>query len=152
MQKITIDVPIDRVPDFYQVFGSWLAGNEKTGGKNGILPPNQPRYYTWSSDDIGEAESLWSKLSLNAKSIFTILMETPDDRVAAEDLAVIAGIEKGIFGLAGALAWPSRYCYEVDRKLPISFDDTKESTVYWMEKTPADLFNAAKANEYKRKS
>ena len=60
---------------------------------------------------------VWDKISPVARDPFNILSESPG-KVHARELAGKLGLGNE-FVVAGTLAWPGRYAYEVRRKLPV---------------------------------
>lgn len=150
MPDITVPVPEDRVPEFYQFFGAWLAGSpsatvapvgQHAGASGDDLSP-------WGStdEDLGLAQVVWGKLSERARAMFSLLMESPGEKISGEDIAETLDIPNGKYGVAGVLAWPGRHSYAVGRWLPIYYEDgpVGASANYWMEPEVADLFNKAK--------
>ena len=149
MPDITVPVPEDRVPEFYQFFGAWLAGAPSPVASLGqqvgnpvveVLPWGQ------TDDDLPLAQVVWEKLSDRARGMFEMLWESPGQKFSGETLAESLGIPNGKYGVAGVLAWPGRHCYGVGRNLPIRYEDgvVGESANYWMDKDVADLFKQAK--------
>ena len=143
MQEVTVAMPVERVPEFYQMFGQWLAHNTGVGVDTTHLTPDQANRDIWHPKDGHAATIVWSKLSISAKLIFRRLMESPGEKVSARELAEIAEIDAGRNGVAGALAWPARHCYAVGREFPIRFEESGDTSSYWIFNTPAQLFHEA---------
>lgn len=146
MPDITVPVPDGRIAEFYQFFGQWLAGS---------LPYLDPQPFDddapderqhWSAKDQTEAEWLWSKLSKNARAMFTVLIDAPDRKFTGEEIAETANIPNGASGVAGVLAWPGRFCLQQRRHLPTHWRAGEDDapSVYWMTPEVADLFRTAR--------
>lgn len=158
MPEITVPVPDERIAEFYQFFGRWLSGSL---GEAPEIPMKDPQSstdtpkiwmdrrqpWTGSDDEAGDAEFLWGKFTNRAKRVFELLMEEPSKKYTGTEIADAVGIPNGAHGLAGVLAWPGRYGYQVERYLPNSFQDGADGndSCYWMEPEVAQLFSKAKA-------
>ena len=142
MVDVTIKIPEDRVPAFYEMVGRWLTGTAGTAsaatseGAESTLEP-------WGRDDVELARSVWAKLTEPAKRMFEVLISEPGRHVSAEELANDAVLDDR-FVLAGTLAWPGRYCYAVGRKVAIEWSSQSDGSKYWMEPVTADVFRQAK--------
>jgi hypothetical protein len=152
MPDITVPVPDDRVPEFYQFFGAWLAGRPAqpmTEVHQVGNPAVEALPWGQSDQDPALAEVVWGKLSKPAKDMFNVLLNNPGEKFSGEWLAENLGIEKGKYGVAGLLAWPGRHCYAVGRKLPVRYVDgvVGESADYWIEPDVAALFVTARDAE-----
>lgn len=152
MPEITVPVPDARVADFYQFFGQWLAGT-LPGAINAptLAEPESSgvERQAWSSDDLDKAEWLWRKLSKHAKKMFAMLMDEPGREFTGAEIAKAAEIPNGANGVAGVLAWPGRYCWQLERHMPTSWRDGEDPyspSVYWMSPEVAELFRAARSN------
>lgn len=149
MPDITVPVPDDRVADFYQFFGQWLAGAllPTAPDSNTDQRPNDEagRRKPWQADDLEQAAWLWGQLSARAKAMFTILMANPGEKVTGAQIAAGAGIPNGASGVAGVLAWPGRYSWQLSRHLPVEseWDVDRGASVYWMSPANAELFEKA---------
>lgn len=151
MPDITIPVPEDRVADFYQFFGQWLAGDlQGTTGhhldSSGTPGAGVDTRVSWTLDDDAAAEQLWRKMSGRARGLFTFLMEEPGKRYTGAQIAEAVGIPNGANGVAGVLAWPGRFCYQLQRPLPTQWEDGEDGapSVYWIEPGIAKLFERAR--------
>lgn len=156
MSDITVPVPDERVAEFYQFFGLWLAGalslsQIATDGSQdisgAIASPAKP-VVPWgdSPEDAADAEFLWRKFSTNARNFFGYLMDNAPEKYTGEHIAQAVGIPNGAHGVAGVLAWPGRFCAPIGRWLPSSWkeDAETEESYYWMEEDVADLFKSAR--------
>jgi hypothetical protein len=149
MADITVPVPDERVPEFYQFFGAWLAGSTTAVAAEGHQPGSpEVEVEPWgqTGDDLALAQVVWGKLSQPAQAMFNLLMEHPGEKISGETVAAKVGIEKGKYGVAGLLAWPARHSYAVGRQLPVWYEDgpVGGSADYWIEPDVADLFKKAK--------
>jgi hypothetical protein len=143
MQDITIKVPDERVPEFYEFFGKWLGGRLDTTqnpSTNGSDIPTEP----WSEGDLELAKQVWGRLSDRAKGLFIVLADHAESRFSAIQLAEQLEIPHGRAGVAGTLAWPGRHCIAVGRKLPVSYRELEDDSEYWMTDDVAALFRAAR--------
>jgi hypothetical protein len=141
-QEITVHVPEERITEFYECFGRWLSGEDASV----VVAPESNRL-AWTAADTELALIVWNKLSDPAKRIFTTLMENPEVKIHRDRLAKVGGLENGKYGVAGALAWPGRHAYAVNRDLPIEMDVSENETHYWMEPVIAELFSNARDYE-----
>ena len=139
-QEVTVPVPIDRVPEFYRWFGSWLLGVTEKPAPESVVD-HQP----WTSDDTEKALEVSNKLSVTARKIVDLLIDHPGARLHWNEIAERLEIEKGKYGIAGALAWPGRHSYAVNREMPVRFESAKDGTYYWMEPIVAKLFGRVRS-------
>jgi hypothetical protein len=141
MQEVKVLVPEDRVPEFYEMFGRWLAGVETAGESAGPVTE-----WRDTEDDLALAKVLWGKLSDRAQAMFGVLMAEPDRKFSGEWLASELEIPNGKYGVAGVLAWPGRHCKALGRQMPIRQEegDVGDSANYWMTPEIAALFRKAR--------
>ncbi len=142
--EIAIKIPAGRLADFYRMLGQWMAGAVVGGdeaSERDILP--------WSPyHDQKLAMAVLSKMTPPARKLFEILASNPDTRYGADELAEIAGIANGRYGIAGVLAWPSRYfARECRRPLPIEIEPRNGGSIYWMKADIAGLMLTALRGE-----
>ena len=155
MADITVPVPEDRIAEFYQFFGAWLAGaptSVVSVGQQVGHPETNVVAWARADEDLALAQVVWEKLSDRAKAMFDLLTEHPGAKISGEMIAEKVDIPNGKYGVAGVLAWPGRHCYAVGRVLPVRYEDgpVGGSANYWIEKEVADLFKQAK-DEIQRK-
>ena len=151
-KSVTVDVPAERVPEFYAWFAAFLAaepgsgppgprgGGRRWGGRphHGSAP--------WSPKDADAAAWLYGKLAPPARALFDLLILEPGKRHAGNEIAARLHLEKGAHGVAGILAWPGRYCRKLGRDLPIATEGREDGgTDYFMEPELAALFAAARS-------
>lgn len=148
---VTVSVPSERVPAFYEMFGQWLGATEDP-------PEAHSEWLTANDADFPVAARVWDKMSETAQGLFETLWSTyAEDRknggpgwkvsdckvtkFEASTLAEMHGMN--VSQLAGTLAWPGRYAYEEGRVLPVKWAKSDEgTTVYWMDPAVALLFRA----------
>lgn len=149
MLEIKVLVPDERVAEFYQFFGAWLAGATPPNAGEGHADSGPLLPWGSGEDDLALAQVVWNKLSEFARAMFSVLMDEPGRRVAGEVLANDLGIPNGKYGVAGVLAWPGRHCKAVGRTLPTEYEEGPdgESGIYWMNPDVAALFVAARDAE-----
>jgi len=138
-QDITVPVPDDRVPEFYEWFGRWLSGERSQN----LMKPTVD-LQAWSEDDAEKAQFVWEKLSAPAQKLLKMLANRPGVKIHRDAIADHLGLKKGKYGLAGVLAWPMRHSKTVIRKLPVLVQTTAKGTYYWMEPGVARLFDRAR--------
>jgi len=145
-KRVAVDVPAERVPEFYAWFAAFLAAEPGSGpprgrgrgGHRGGLPH---RSAPWTASDVDEAAWLYRKLAPPAKALFDILMDDAGKRHAGNELAAALHLDKGAHGVAGILAWPGRYCRKLGRSFPIATDGRGDGgTDYFMEPEVASIF------------
>src|SRR4051812_38065970 len=123
-KTVTVEVPEDRVPEFYLWFAAFLAsepgaappapgfgpgfGPPRGRGRHGRHmggPWGHQERRAWSEDSTEEARWLYGRLSESARELFDLLIETPGERHSGNEIAAKLSLEKGAHGLAGILAW-----------------------------------------------
>jgi hypothetical protein len=139
---VTVKIPEERVGQFYELVGRWLSG-EQLVGEEADEPATTPKNWTNSDEDLVLARLVWGKFSLRAKAMLSVLMDHPEHKVSAEDLAATLHIPNGKSGVAGVLAWPARHCAAVKRGLLWHWEDGAEGggADYWVDQEIAELFN-----------
>ena len=152
-KAVTVDVPEDRVPEFYLWFAAFLAAPAGSGPPRGG-PGGRGRFghhmardrRPWTADDADDARWLYGRLSTPARELFDTLIAAPGERHSGNELAARLHIEKGAHGLAGILAWPGRWCRKLGRDFPILTTAREDGgTDYAMEPAIAELFAGARA-------
>jgi hypothetical protein len=139
---ITVKVPEERLPDFYSMYGRWLAGADDASrpteeGLEGRHP--------WATGDEDLASEAWGKFSATAKALFSMLIDNPGRKFSGVELAEALDIANGKHGVAGVLAWPRRHCAAVGREWPWLWEYMEdENARYWMTDEVADLFRRAR--------
>lgn len=146
MPELSVMIPDDRVPKFYELVGRFLAGEFDGVPDRPLTGSNMPKK-PWQLEDTEQAVEVWEKLSQRAKSLFGVLLEQPNVRFSALKLAEQLEIPHGRFGVAGTLAWPGRHCYAVGRELPVNWKELDEDTEYWMNDLDANVFRIARDGE-----
>ena len=156
-KQVTVDVPEDRVPEFYLWFAAFLAapagsgpprGGPFGGGPFGRAVRRPPRRRaaargppTTSRTRAGSTDACPSP----RVSSSTLLIATPGERHSGNELAARLAIEKGAHGLAGILAWPGRWCRKLGRDFPIATTAREDGgTDYAIEPEIAELFTRAR--------
>jgi hypothetical protein len=144
MQEIKVLVDEARIAEFYEMFGRWLAGKSVDREADAAIMTKPQLPWGNTDEDLSLAHYLWNKLTDRAQNLFGLLMDHPDERYTWDFIAKMAAIPNGRNGVAGVLAWPGRYCLQIGRKLPVSYQETDETTVYWMTAEIAELFDKAR--------
>jgi len=146
-KRVTVDVPAERVPEFYAWFAAFLAAEPGTGPARGYGRgwgrggPHRREPQPWTAEDADAAAWLYSKLAPPARALFDLLIEEPGKRHAGNEIAARLGLERGAHGVAGILAWPGRYSRKLGRDLPIATEGREDGgTDYFMEPELAELF------------
>jgi hypothetical protein len=147
MAKIDVRVMVeeDRLPEFYSMYGRWMAGNVPIASEVATLELLPWRH---NQEDLGLAQELWVKLPDRAKAMFNLLIDSPGRKLSAATIGASLDIPHGISGVAGVLAWPGRYSAAVGKKLPVRKEDGKlgQGANYWIEQDIAELFAKARSD------
>jgi hypothetical protein len=164
-KQIIVEVPEERVAEFYAWFAEFLAGPSdgfgpprgRRGGPGGHRGSHrmggfgghrgiggEPR--AWTEDDLDEARWVYLKLSDPARELFDLLINSPGQHFSGNEIASRLALEKGAHGVAGVLAWPGRWCRKLGRELPIDTEAREDGgTDFTMNEDTAALFARARA-------
>ncbi len=155
-KPVTVEVPEDRVPEFFLWFAAFLAsppgsgpprGGRRGRGRGHFGPYGDHDRRAWSEADFDDARWLYGRLSDPARELFELLIATPGERHSGNEVAARLGLEKGAHGLAGILAWPGRWCSKLGLEFPITTTARDDGgTDYAMEPEIAALFVRARAS------
>jgi hypothetical protein len=155
-KPVTVEVPEDRVPEFYLWFAAFLASPPGSGpprpwrggprrggfGHRGHHQDRRP----WGAGDLEDARWLYGRLSDPARELFDLLIESPGERHSGNEIAARLHIDKGAHGLAGILAWPGRWCSKLGLEFPITTTARDDGgTDYAIQPELAALFSRARA-------
>ncbi len=160
-KQITVEVPQERVAEFYAWFAEFLSaptgglgpsrlgrgGHSGPGGRRAFGPRHRfgGEPSPWSAEDSEPARWIYHKLSGGARQLFDLLIDHPNVRLSGNELARRLALEKGSHGVAGVLAWPGRWCRKLGRTLPIDTSVREDGgTDFWMDADTAELFRAAR--------
>ena len=154
-KSITVDVPQERVAEFYLWFSHFLDAPAGTGPPRGPrggfgrrpggLGPDDAERAPWSTDDMEAARRLYHRLSPPAREMFDILIDAPGEPVTGNDLAARLGLENGAHSVAGILAWPGRWSRKLGRVFPITTEGREDgATDYLMDAQTAAVFAKAR--------
>jgi Family of unknown function (DUF6416) len=138
LQEVKVLVPVERVAQFYEMVGRWLAGPaDGEAAADGVYKP-------WSDDDLVLAKKVWNKLSPWGRELFSVLMDHPEQRVSTTKLAEDLGIANA--QVRGVVGWPARHCYAVGRDPVVEAEEglDDEFANYWMASNVAALFREAR--------
>jgi hypothetical protein len=157
-KPVTVEVPEDRVPEFYLWFAAFLASPPGSGPpRAGFGPPGPPgrgpwghhgqrERRPWTAADTEDAAWLYRRLSDPARELFDLLVDTPGAQHSGNEVAARLGLDKGAHGLAGVLAWPGRWCRKLGREFPIATTARADGgTDYAMTPEVAALFAGVRA-------
>ncbi len=157
-KQITVEVPEERVAEFYAWFAEFLTapaggfgpprgmrggpgrhrGRRAPGGFGGEPAP-------WTEADLDEARWVYRKLSDPARELFDLLIEHPGEHFSGNDIASRLKLDKGAHGVAGVLAWPGRWCRKLGREFPIDTEAREDGgTDFTMGEATAALFESAR--------
>lgn len=140
--EVKVDVPNERLADFYVWFGRWLGGELASAlGAAGQAVDD------WSGEDVREAVQVYRKLSPTARKLFDLLMDDPERKFSGDDIAEALNLPNGKHAVAGTLAWPGRHSYKVGRRMPIEWQEPSSEgdvSLYWMSMDCASLFQVAR--------
>ena len=84
MIDITIKVPEDRVGEFYELVGRWLAGAPLVAHDADSAIERIERWAN-TPEDLELAKQVWSKFSPPAKAMFNTLMDAPGRKFTGEE-------------------------------------------------------------------
>ena len=139
-KSITVDVPQERVAEFYLWFAHFLQAPA------GMAPPRGPRggfgrgwpgdaeRPAWSAGDAEQARRLYHRLSPPAREMFDMLIDAPGVPVSGNEIASRLGLENGAHSVAGILAWPGRWSRKLGRAFPITTEGREDgATDYRMD-------------------
>jgi hypothetical protein len=163
-KQITIEVPEERVAEFYAWFAEFLStpagefgpsrmrrggpaahrgfrGPGGFGGHRGFGGEPSP----WTDDDLEQARWIYRKLSDPARDLFDLLIDHPAEHYGGNDIASRLQLDKGAHGVAGILAWPGRWCRKLGREFPIDTEAREDGgTDFSMSAATAALFARAR--------
>ena len=149
MTDITVPVPEERIAEFYQFFGLWLASSLSVEDFQASGNPSEEPMKPWgnTAEDLTDATTLWPKYSTAAKDFFSLLIDNPGREFTGDEIARAIGLHNGARGAAGVLAWPGRYGYAIRRGLPSLWHEAPETFIghYYLTDERAELFRAARA-------
>ncbi len=151
-KSITVDVPEERVAEFYAWFARFLAaphgGEPPRGPRGGFGPgPHEGERHEWSDDDVEAAARLYGRLSPPARRLFDMLIDAPGVAVPGNRVAAELGLQNGAHGVAGILAWPGRWSRKLGRTFPITTTGRADGgTDYSMSPRVAGVFAKARAS------
>jgi hypothetical protein len=143
---VTVKVPEERIPEFYEKHGRWLDSVMAADPDVSVEPSESvqtiEKRADWSAtEDVELAKFVLSKSSPRAMKVFEALSAGP---VRASEMVEVLQLKDGS-ELAGILAWPGRYSKQVGRKPPVRSSVLPEGQTYWMEAGVAELFKKAQA-------
>jgi Family of unknown function (DUF6416) len=157
-KQITVEVPEERVAEFYSWFAEFLSApsgglgpprrlrggpgrHRGFSGTHGFGSEPQP----WTADDVDQARWLYRKLSDPARQLFDLLIQKPGARFSGNEIASQLKLEKGAHGVAGVLAWPGRWCRKLGREFPIDTDGREDGgTDFFIDDETAAVFEQAR--------
>lgn len=143
MKEVTVLVPEERLAEFYGMVARFHAGEIET-----TELVSEKRRMPWGEEDVDPARELLGMLSDPAAEFFSLMMDAPEQKLAAAEVADRLGLEKGPSGLAGVLAWPGRYCRSLGRELPWKWNEGEDgAALYWMTSDVSALFRKARDSE-----
>jgi hypothetical protein len=136
-QQVSVLVPVGRIPEFYEMYGRWLAHGPEV--VDVVSKPAQNTGPVKFADGTMEAVAAWWEiLTMPAKRIFLLLAETPGVPYTGGEIAEACEIENGASGVAGSLSWPGKFARDrFGLELPLNWD--KESQKYSMDADAAAL-------------
>jgi hypothetical protein len=144
--EVTVKIPEERVGEFYELVGRWLAGAQLEAEPLD-MPATTPTDWTQSDDDLALARAVWGKFSPRAQAFFALLMDHAGHKMSAENLAATLDIPHGKAGVAGVLAWPARHCAAVNKTVPWQWEEGSEGggALYWVETKVAIVFRKVRS-------
>ena len=154
-KTITVDVPQERVAEFYLWFAHFLqapaGGGPPRGPRGGFgrrpggFGDDDVARAAWTPDDLEPARRLYQRLSPPARQMFDLLIDAPGEPISGNDLASRLGLDNGAHSVAGILAWPGRWSRKLGRSFPILTEGRADgATDYRMDAETAAVFAAAR--------
>jgi Family of unknown function (DUF6416) len=136
----TVAVPAERLADFYEMFGRWLAG---ASGR--LVSSSAPRL-SWGADEVATAVEFYEWISAKAALILDFWMDHPGIWLTSSDTAAAAGLA-GAYGVAGSLSSVGKAAAKFGRELPFEWRAGAAGAPgsYRMSESTAELFQAARA-------
>ena len=139
--EVKVAVPVDRVAEFYKMFGNWLEGgdpatSDKTWRTGAV----------WGPDDIADATAFYASISPTARRILSAWASRSGQWLDAVRTAEEVGVN-GPKGVAGSLSSVGKAANRMSRALPFEHEAGEGDTPgrYRMAPLVAELFrNAAK--------
>src|SRR4051812_11865920 len=97
----TVAVPRERLAEFYEMFGRWLAG--------GLPPPatsaaGAQLRQAWGPDDVVLATEFYEWVSPKAAAILDLWMDSAGTWHTGAETAEAAELNAGAYGVAGSLS------------------------------------------------
>lgn len=134
--EVSVKVPSSRLADFYSFLGRWMSGELVDDG-----PPERVSLQPWGTThhDKKLALQVLNRLTPQAKRMFETLASHPEERFDGNRLAEVAEIPNGRYGIAGALAWPSKKFAQFHRPLPLEIEPREGGSLYWVDAGLAEL-------------
>ncbi len=140
-QQISVAVPTARLPEFYEMFGRWLAGEPEPGGVAGDVP--NASLVPFAEGSVESIVEWWKMLTKPAKRVFVLLAEEPGTQYNGSEIADACEIDKGANGVAGTLSWPGKHAYNrFGLSFPLNWD--RETQKYSMDPDVAALIKQAR--------
>lgn len=100
----------------------------------------------WSAADLSLAAAVWDEFPDSARALFSVLIDNPGHRFSGNELAEMLN-RPNSQSVAAVLSRPKKLAARVNRSEPWHWDYPSAATVvYWMTRTQADLFRAARAD------
>ena len=134
MKEVAVMVPEDRVPEFYERHGRWLASLE---GEQPSPSLPQGRRIPWTQGDTAAAKHVWMGSPARCREVLAVIVERGEER--ADYLIERLGLRDGQ-ELGGLLAWPGRLASQAGRKKPVRRRREVDGTIYYMEPHVRALF------------
>ena len=136
MVEVTVQVPPDRVAEFYRMVGDWLQATQSE-------PPPKPKQdrEKWTADDFEAALQLWRVLPLNSRRLLDVLVDEGDldgasivQRLGLHDVSKLVGVH----------GWAGRIASDLGKTSPIKTKPTEEGTVWSLDPALRELFSRAR--------
>lgn len=137
---VTVNVPADRMAEFHQMFGRWLATDVTVPG----APGAGDRYLRWEEADPDLAVAYYRAVSPKAARILNCWMDATE-LVDADATAKAGGLE-GPYHVAGCLSSLGKASSRLNVELPFEHFPGEGGTPsrYRMLPAAAALFRAAR--------
>lgn len=154
--QVHVQVPLERLGEFYERHGRWLQSLDAPTGESGepmrsltdSAVSSLKRGAAWRTgpeeDRLRDAKALYRSISPSAKRILDYWIDRQGERVKADDLVGDLGFEstRTVSGTLASFTFQNTKGGE--RGLPFFWEATRDGTYYWMEPDVTALFARAK--------
>lgn len=138
--SVSVSVPEQRLPEFYEMFGRWLSTNGSVNAQAGWINGDP-----WTDDDGTAALALYRTISPAARAIVDFWVSQHGQWTTGDETAAAVGVN-GPRGVAGSLSSIGKAASRMKRALPFEYEPGEPGTSgrYQIKPAVAALFEAAR--------